>query len=189
MQEPDLELEGWQHQWRTQEAPPADLARAVEAGTRHMRRGLVGETVVTVVMGGGAIAWAIGSRRLDVIVLAIAIWILLAIAWTASTLLRRGAWQPVTATTTAFVEVSILRCERSLQAIAIQAVMYVVILLVDLVWLYHYRGESSVREFLIRPAVVIVLAIVTPALAAAALWYRRRLRRELKNLVELRRGV
>ena len=75
-------------------------------------------------------------------------------------------------------------CRRS----AIQAVLYVVILVFDFVWLYNYRAESSVREFLLRPAVVIVLTIVTPVLAAAAVWYRQRLQRELKNLVSLRRA-
>ena len=189
MQEPDLELEGWQREWRAQEAPPFDLAKKVEAGTRSMRLGIVGEVIVTIVMGGGTLGWAIISRRPDVIVLAIAVWIFVAAAWVASTLLRRGAWQPMTATTAAFVEVSILRCERSLQAISIQAVLYVVILAFDLVWLYNYRAESNVREFLMRPAVVVVLTVVTPALAAAAVWYRRRLRRELKNLAKLRRGV
>jgi hypothetical protein len=188
MQKPDLELEGWQRQWRAQEAVPPDLAKAVEAGTRSIRRGLFAEIVVTIVMGGGALGWAIVSQRPDVIVLAIAIWILIGIAWIVSTLLRQGTWQPVTATTTAFVEVSILRCERSLQAIWIQAVLYVVILIFDLVWLYNYHAESSVREFLLRPAVVVVLTIVTPALAAVAVWYRRRLQRELKNLVGLRSG-
>ena len=188
MQEQDLELEGWQRQWQTQEAVPTDLASAVEAGTRSIRRGIIAEIGVTIVMGGGALGWAFVSRRPDVIVLAIAIWILIGIAWIASTLLRRGTWEPVTATTTAFVEVSILRCERSLQAISIQAVLYVVILVFDLVWLYHYRAESNVREFLLRPAVIIVLTIVTPALAAVVVWYRKRLQRELKNLIRLRRA-
>lgn len=189
MQEHDLELEGWQRQWRAQEAVPTDLAKAVEAGTRNIRRGLIAEIVVTMVMGGGSLGWAIVSRRPDVMVLAIGIWIFIGIAWIISTLLRRGTWQPVTATTTAFVEVSILRCQRSLQAVWIQAVLYVVILVFDLVWLYNYRAESSVRELLLRPVVVIVLTIVTPALAAAAAWYRRRLQRELKNLVALRRAT
>jgi hypothetical protein len=189
MQKPDLELEGWQRQWQAQEVVPTDLARAVEAGTRNIRRGLIGEIVVTIVMGGGGLGWAIVSRRPDVIVLAIAIWILIGIAWIISTLLRRGTWQPVTATTTAFVEVSILRCERSLQAIWMQAVLYLVILVFDFVWLYNYRAESSVLEFLLRPAVVIVLTIVTPALAAVAVWHRRRLRRELTNLLRLRRAT
>ena len=188
MQEPDLELEGWQRQWQAQEVVPTDLVKAVEAGTRSIRRGIIAEILVTIVMGGVGLGWAIVSRRPDVLVLAIAVWTLIGIAWIISTLLRRGTWEPVTATTTAFVDVSILRCERSLQAIWAQVVLYVVILVFDLVWLYNYLRESSVLEFLMRPPVVIVLTIVTPALAAAAIWYRRRLRRELKNLIALRRG-
>ena len=189
MAELDLELEQWQRQWRTLEAVPLDLATSVEAGTRGMRRGLIAEIVVTIVMGGGAIGWASASPRAEVMVLAIAVWIFIAMAWVASLLLRRGAWQPVTATTAAFVEISILRCQRSLQAITIQAILYVLILTFDLVWLYFYRGESSVSEFLMRPATLFFLCLVTPVLAAAALWYRRRLQRELKNLNELSRAV
>lgn len=188
MHELDVELERWRHQWRTQEAVAPDLATAVEAGTRKMRRGLITEIVVTILMGGGAIGWAFASRRIEVVVLAVAVWILIGIAWTASMLLRRGAWQPVTATTSAFVEISILRCERNLQAIWIQAALYVVILTFDLIWLYFYRAESSISEFLMRPAVLVFVFVVTPLLAATAMWYRRRLLRELKNLVELRSG-
>ena len=103
MKEPDLELEGWRQQWNAHETVPPDLANAVEAGTRSLRRGIIAEIVVTIVMGGGALGWAIVSRRPDVIVLATAVWLFIAIAWIASMLLRRGAWQPVAATTTAFV--------------------------------------------------------------------------------------
>jgi hypothetical protein len=186
VQERDLELEGWQRQWRTQDAVPADLAKTVAAGTRSLRRGLIAEIIVTIVMGGGATAWATMSSRPDVTVLAIAIWILLAVAWAISILLRRGAWQPVASTTAAFVDVSILRCERSLQAIWIQAVLYVVIFVFDLVWLYSYLGFSSVSALLTRPAVIVFVTVVSPMLAGAAVWYRRRLLRELKNLTELK---
>ena len=186
MAELDLELEQWQRQWHAQEAVPPDLATTVETGTRRMRQGLIAEIGVTIVMGGAAIGWAFASQRADVMVLAIAVWIFIAMAWVASLLLRRGAWQPVTATTAAFVEISILRCQRSLQAIAIQAILYVLILTFDLVWLYFYRGESSVSEFLMRPATLFFLCLVTPVLAAAALWYRRRLQRELTSLRSVR---
>jgi hypothetical protein len=182
MQEIDVELARWQRQWRTQETVPPDLAKAVEAGTRNMRRGRIAEIATTVVMGGGAMAWALAARRTDVTVLAIAVWFFIAIAWTASMPLSRGAWQPVTATTTAFVEISILRCERRLQAIWIQIALYVVILTFDLIWLYYYRAESSVGEFLMRPAVLVFLFLVTPLAGAAAMWHRRRLLRELNNL-------
>jgi hypothetical protein len=186
MQELDRELEQWQRQWQLQAMVPPDLAKSVEAGTRNMRRGLIAEIANTIIIGGGVLVWAALSRRADVIVLAIAVGILFAVAWTASLLLRRGTWQPNTATTTAFVEVSILRRKRSLQAIWVQAVLYVVILVFDLVWLFHYRGESSVSEFLMRPAVLVFLLIVTPLVAAAAMWYRRRLLRELRSLRSVR---
>jgi hypothetical protein len=188
MPEMDLEFARWQRQWRAQETVAPDLAAAVEAGTRSMRRGVVAEIAVTVIMGGGSIAWAVVADRLDVTLLAIAVWIFIAVAWTASLLLRRGAWQPLSATTSAFVEISILRCERKLQAIWIQAALYVVILTFDLVWLYFYREESSVLELMTRPPTLVALLVVTPMLAAAAMWFRRRLLRELQNLTELRRA-
>ncbi len=186
MQEIDLELEQWQRQWRTQETVPPDLAKAVEAGTRKMRLGRIAEIITTLVMGGGAIAWAVAASRTEVTVLAIAAWLFLAIAWTASLLLSRGMWQPVTATTAAFVEISILRCVRRIQAIWIQAALYAAILTFDLIWLYYSREESSVTEFLMRPVVLAFLFLVTPLAAAAAMWYRRRLLRELNNLKNAR---
>jgi hypothetical protein len=186
MGEPDLELEGWQRHWQSQDAVPADLAQRVAAGTRSLRRGRIAEILTTIVMCGATALWALVSRSADVIVLAVGVWLLVAIAWAASTMLRRGISQPVTSTTSAFVEISILRCERSLHAITFQAAFYVVIVGFDLVWLYYYRAESSVQELLMRPPVIGVLTIVTPVLAAAAIWYRRRLQRELKNLISLR---
>ena len=186
MQEPDVELDQWRREWQSHEAIPADLRRKVESGTRSLRHGLVAEVLVTIVMGGGSLGWAIVSGRAEVWVLASAIWVFIAIAWTASVLLRRGAWQPATATTAAFLEISILRCERGLQAITVQAALYVIILTFDLVWLYDYRAEGDLWTFLTRPAVVLIAWVGTPVLAALALWYRRRLRRELENLTVLR---
>jgi hypothetical protein len=185
----DTELARWQGEWRAHEGIPPSLARRVERDTRRMRWGVAGEIAVTVAMGGGALGWAVTSRRPDVAILAAGVWIIIAIAWTVSILLRRGAWQPSTTTTAAFMEISILRCERGLQAITAQALLFVPILGFDLVWLYFYRGETSVWTFLTRPAVVRIAWAGTAVAAAGALWYRRRLRRELENLRSLRREL
>ena len=184
MQESDLELEGWQRLWQSQPAS-IDLRQKVEAGNRAMRHGLMLEIAVTLLMGGGSLLWAIASERAEVLVLAVAVWGFIAIAWTASILLRRGVWQPAASTTAAFLNVSILRCERGLQAIAVQAALYVAILAFDLVWLYWYLQETDVWTFLTRTLVLIVVGIVTPILGAVALWYRGRVRRELENLRRL----
>ena len=104
-------------------------------------------------------------------------------------LLRRGAWQPATATTAAFMEISILRCERGLQAIRAQALLFVLILGFDLVWLYAYRAETNLWTFLTRPAVVLIAWVGTAIAAVAAFWYRRHLRRERESLLRLRREL
>ena len=108
MQEPDRELEDWSRQWQADRSAPVDLRKMVEAGTRHMRRGRVGEVAVTIVMGGGSLAWAVSSQTPELIVLAIGIWVLLAFAWTASLLLTRGAWEPASSSTAAFLEISMM---------------------------------------------------------------------------------
>jgi hypothetical protein len=189
MREPDPELEGWQRQWQSQDAVPPDLVRAVDRGTRRMRQGIFWEIAVTVVMGGGALAWATMSSRSEIVILSIAIWLFIGIAWIAATLLRRGAWHPLSSTTTAFIEISILRCRRNLQALWIQAALYVAISTFNLVWIYQYQARTGVIEFLLEPIVIGFLALVTPTLAAIWWWYRRRLHRELNNLVTLRRSV
>ena len=186
MHEPDLELEEWQRQWHSQEHVAPDLVKAVEKGTRRMRQGIMWEIVVTVVMGGGALAWATVSLRPDVVVLSIAVWLFIGVAWIASVLLRRGAWHPLSATTAAFIDISILRCERNLQALWIQAGLYVVISAFNLAWIYYYQARTSISDFLIEPIVIGFLAVVTPLLAGIWWWYRRRLRRELANLESLR---
>jgi hypothetical protein len=187
--ESDPELERWRGEWRSQDVIPTSLARRVERETRQMRWGVAGEIAVTVAIGGCSLGWAIGSRRPDVAILAAGVWIFIAVAWTISILLRRGAWQPATTTTAAFLELSILRCERGLLAITAQALLFVPILGFDLVWLYSYREETCVWTFLTRPAVVLIAWVGTAIAAAGALWYRRRLRRELENLLRLRREL
>jgi hypothetical protein len=187
--ESDTELERWRVEWRAHDAIPPSLVRRVERDRRRMRWNVAGEIAITIAMGAGSLGWAIASRRADVAMLAAGVWILIAIAWTISILLRRGAWQPAATTTTAFIEISLLRCERRLLAITIQAWMYALILGFDLVWLYSYRGETSVWTFLTRPAVVLIAWVGTAVAGAGAIWYRKRLRRELENLRKLRREL
>ena len=188
MQEPDRELEDWRREWQADRSAPVDLRKMVEAGTRHMRRGRVGEVAITIVMGGGGLVWAVSSQTPESIVLAIGIWVLFAFAWTASLLLTRGAWEPASSSTAAFLEISILRTERRLQATVIQAVLYVVISVFDFVWLYYYLEVSDLWTFLSRPASLVFLFVVTPAFAGFLAWYRRRLHQEMKSLTALRSG-
>jgi hypothetical protein len=184
----DLELDTWRRHWQAGPAVLPSLKQRVERETRAMRRLVIGEIVVTIVFGGGSLAWAALSLRTDVFVLALGVWAFIAIAWMISFLLRRGAWTPVTATTTAFVELSILRCRRRRESIVAQAALYVMILGFDLAWIYATRpasSERSVVSFLTSGEIAWVWAL-TAALGAAAIGQRRKLARELETLMNLR---
>lgn len=187
----DLELDMWRRHWVAGSQVSPSLKERVERERRGMRRFVIGEIIVTIVFGGGSLAWAALSLRTDILVLALGVWAFLAIAWTMSFLLRRGAWTPVTATTTAFVELSILRCRRRRESIVAQAALYVMILGFDLAWIYATRptgSERSVVSFLTSGEIAWVWAL-TAALGAAAIGQRRKLARELETLMNLRRQI
>ena len=152
-----------------------------------MRRFVVGEIIVTIIFGGGSLAGC-ASLRTDVFVLALGVWAFIAIAWTISFLLRRGAWTPLTATTMAFVELSILRCRRRRESIVAQALLYFMILGFNLTWIHFARGPAAGRPviaFLTGSEFAWVWAI-TLALGVVAIKQRQRLAREFGTLMDLR---
>jgi hypothetical protein len=184
----DLELESWRRQWQAGSVVLPDLKDRVERETRAMRRFVVGEIVVTVVFAGGSLAWAVLSRRTDILVLALGIWVFTAAAWAISFLLRRDAWAPVTLTPAAFLDLSILRCRRRREGLVAQSALYALILAFDLAWIYFDRpegGRPGVLSFLASPGVAWVW-VLTAALGGVALRMRRKLRRELETLTNLR---
>jgi hypothetical protein len=189
--ERDLELETWRHHWQSASIVRVDLRERVERETRMMRRFVWAEVAVTMVVGGGAVGWAALSRRIDVLVLAIGTWAFIAIAWTISSQLRRGAWTPATATTSAFLELSILRCRRRREALIAQVVLYFLILGFDLAWIYSERTQRTPVDPIIFLTTGVVLWVwaITGALAIIAARYRRRLDRELQNLLRLQQQI
>lgn len=185
----DLELESWRHQWQAESAVAADLKARVERETRAMRRAVLGEIIVTVVFCGGAVAWALLSRRADTLVLAIGVCLFTAIAWGISFLMRRDAWAPSTSTSSAFLDLSILRCRRRREALIAESALYVIILGFNLAWIYVDRPESPpVATFLAGRDIAWVWAI-TAALGVAAVRRRARLSRELEALTNLRQRL
>lgn len=186
---PDIELETWRRQWQAQDGVPPDLRRRVERDIRLRRVAVMSAVAVTVIFGCGVPAWAVVSRRADVAVLAAAVWIFIAINWAVSRRLHRGLSGPVAATTAAFLDFSILTCQRHRRAIAAAAVLYAVMLTFNLSWIYLAQPTPiGIGAFLTSTRVVIVFAI-TVALAALAVWRRRKAGRELQSLLDLRRQV
>ena len=187
----DAELDSWRARWHTALAVAPDLKRRVEREMRLMRRFVVAECLVTLAFGGGSLGWAVLSQRTDVLVLAVGIWVFIAVAWTISVLLRHDAWSPAAMSTAAFLDLSILRCRRRREAIVAQAILYALILTFDLAWIYFTRPErasSGLLSFLTSGSVAWVW-VVTAILAAVAVRQRQRVTRELEGLMHLRRSV
>jgi hypothetical protein len=78
--------------------------------------------------------------------LAIGVWFFIAIAWVISLGLSRDILKPSAATTTAFLDLSIRRCRHRLQALFADAVLFVMILAFDLVWISPRYGPWSPRR-------------------------------------------
>ena len=177
---PDLELEAWREQWQADSAVPADLLRKVERGTRNMRLMLALEVLVTVTMGGGSTLWAIWEPRAEMLVLAGAVWLFLAAAWTFAIAGRRGTWSPAAPTTAEFVDLSIRRCRTKLAASQFGVWLYFVEMAFCLVWLYRDPARRV-------PMPAMVFGVATPVFLIGLVRYRRKTRVELAGLLELQK--
>jgi hypothetical protein len=183
----DLELDTWRREWQAETVGSTDLAARVERDTRRMRYFVIIEVVITVVLGGGSIAWSARYHPDGMIALVVGVWTFLAIAWLMSWIVRRGAWAPLASTTAAFLDLSILRCRRRRDTVFVQCALYVAILCFDLWWIRTHsppHAALALTEFLTSP-VLIAVWIVTVLLAAVAVGYYKRLGRELDSLLAL----
>ena len=175
---PDPELESWRAQWQSDAKVPADLRRKVARDTRNMRIMLALEVLVTVTIGGGSIVWAALEPRAEMLVLAVAVWIFLAAAWTFAIVTRRGAWSPAAVTTADFIELSIRRCRGKLAATQFGLGLYFAEMAFCLTWLYRDPARRV-------PGPAIVFGVVTPVFLIGLARFRRNARRELARLEEL----
>ncbi len=177
---PDLELEDWRAQWRADSRVPAGLRRKVERGTRNLRLLLALEVLVTVGLGGGSALWAAIDRNTELVVLSAAVWLFLGIAWTFAMLNRRGTWSPAAVSTSEFLGLSIRRCRRRLASAMFGAALYFAEMAFCLAWLYWDPARR-------QPLPAIIYGVATPIFLAGLVWYRRRTRAELRQLLELQR--
>jgi hypothetical protein len=189
--ERDPELATWQRQWQTNDLVPPDLRHRVERETRRLGRERYAEIVVTATIGGGAAGWALVSQRPMTVVLAIGVWFFIGIAWLTSIGLSRDILAPSADSATAFIDLSIRRCRRRLQGLVAQGLLFVMILAFDLIWIYRYQAETrpmDPRAFLTSGSMLVIWAVLA-VLVAVGVWYQRRLRGELQNLLSMQRQL
>jgi hypothetical protein len=191
----DSELELLRHAWQadTDFHPGAapDLLKKVTRQTRLMKLGLIGDSLVTVVMGGGTTAWAFLSPEPDFVLLALATWAFLFAAWIAAWQLNRGNWSPSAMDAAAFVDLSIRRCRSALRLVWFGAALFSSEVVFGLAWVYHHsEPKKSLPAWLLFGSLPIDLVwLFTLAFAGALVWYRRKKRAEMRVLLALADGV
>jgi membrane protein implicated in regulation of membrane protease activity len=185
----DLKLDDWRAQWQSEPLISPDLRKSVELHSRLMRIGLVCDVVVTLVIGGGATAWATLSSDPEIVQVAIAAWLFLAIAWAFVLTVNRGLWSPSALEATAFLELSIRRCRSTLATIWFAAALFFAEVGFGLVWAFIHSAKTNttlLRWLLFGSWQVDIVWLATVVFVTALVWYRGKKRRELARLLDLR---
>jgi len=185
----DAELEVWRRQWQSGTAVPSDLRRRVEQQSRLMKIALAADILVTIVIGGGAVVWALRSPQPDILLLAVATWLFLAAAWTFTLTVHHGNWSPSGLDTSAFVEFLARRCRGMLAAIWFAAGLFLSEIVFCLGWVYHHSPEprTPLLVWLFSNSLPIdIVWLATLAFFGFLVWYRRKKRAELAYLQNLR---
>jgi len=187
----DLDLEALRQDWQADDSVPPTLRREVVRQSRVMKIGIAGDVFVTVVIGGGTIAWALRSAEKSVWWVALAAWIFLAIAWSFVLIANRGLWAPSATDTASFMDLSIRRYRASLAATWFAATLFVAEVAFGLSWVYsHADVHESVGKWLWFSSFRIdIVWLATFAFAIGLSWFRNKKKGELARLLNLRRGM
>lgn len=184
----DTELEVWRRQWQSGPVIPLDLRRKVERQSRFMKINLICEILVTMLFGGGVIAWAACSPDAGLVLLAAGTWVYIAIAWTFGLMVNHGNWSPAAQNTAAFVDLSVRRCRGRLAAVWFAFGMFLFQMAFILGWVYHYSAahETPLGTWLFFGSIPIdIVWVFTGAFFGCLVWYRRKKRAELTYLLGL----
>jgi hypothetical protein len=187
----NTDLDEWRELWQGGPGTGSIAAELRERALRERRRQklrLLASSLVTVVIGGGVAARAIGSGDADDFVFAAEAWLFIAVSWAGTLWIDRGTWRPLGDSSSAFLDVAIDRCRGALKATFFIVVMYV-LQLAAILWLKAlYSAADPATLFRSWPVVLFGWAGV-PILVAASVFYVRRKRAELDRLIALREDV
>ncbi|MEO8594369.1 MAG: hypothetical protein ABI759_13715 [Candidatus Solibacter sp.] len=185
----DTELEVWRQQWQSGPTVPLDLRRKVERQSRFMKIALLGDILVTITIGGAAAGWAVRSPQPEIVLLAVATWVYIAIAWTFSLTVNRGNWSPSAQDVAVFVDLSVRRCRGRLAAVWFAAGLFLFQIVFVLSWVYRYSPQHRVpvlRWLFFGSVPIDIVWLCTAVFFSFLIWYRRRKLAELVSLLSLR---
>jgi len=173
--------------WQAEEVvePIPDLRRYVAHETLVARWGLLAPCGVTIVIGGTSALRAVVTGQPAEVSLAAGVWLFIVITWAASFWLARGTWSARDQTTSAFLDVSISRCESWIHAAPASIALYIGGLVLQVLWSLRFT-DRSLWEILTSWQMIVIGWLGLPAVAIAVLRFARRKRAQRDYLVSLR---
>lgn len=182
----DIELDTWRRDWQSESAVPLELRRCVERQSRWLKVMVAADVLVTVAIGGGVTGLAARSPRPDMLLLAAATWLFIAVAWTFRLTISRGLWSPTAIDTAAFVDLSIRRCRAQLAATLFGAGLFVCEMAFCLGWIYmHFAPRPPLLLWLFGSWSNGLVWLISLVFFVFLVWYRRKKRTELAWLLTL----
>jgi hypothetical protein len=185
----DDEMEMWRQQWQGQPAVAVDLIRRVERETVEMRMAWF-PLFAPAAVGFVATVFVAMSPSLGGILFVAGLWLLVAFTLLFIKWNYKGAWTPHAETTTAYLELSILRCRRKLRGFRVGRVMAVLSTAWALVGVYG--SLKNVGALKTAPGFWIAAAIFVWTIGVVAFVMHRikvKTQAELEYLLTLQRQL
>lgn len=185
MRQPDDELRDWMADWQADPEPASEVRDAIRQRVQRKSLRMALATATETIFGLGMLAFVVWSALRDpapVNVAAMACLALL-ILWATGCSLwyLRGTWRPSAETTSAFLDLSVLRCHRRLGAVHAGWWLLALELAVMIPWI--------VLSLEAKTAAFGLLAVLTVLVSAFLIVAERRTRRELREWEEMRESL
>ena len=183
----DAELDEWRREWQSDGAVPPDLRKRVERQVRILKIGLIADIAVTVGIGGATAVLAIRSPHPDMIVLAAATWLFIAVAWAFRLTSTRGRWSPAAVDSAAFTEFLVADCRRKLAGLRFGTWLFACEMIFCLTWIYYHSSRQQPVWQWLRFSAGWMDGVwaLTVVFYVFVVWYRRKKRAELERLLAL----
>lgn len=188
---PDDELREWRADWQADPEPAPEVRDAIRRRVRRQSLKLALYTAGDVTVGLLMLALVLRAAFVLPVFFNVAAMagLALVILWAVPYGLwcLRGAWRPSAETTSAFLALSILRCRRRLRTLRAGWWLLAMELAIMIPWLHLLlSSRQAARSYALAFG---YLLLVTGLAVAFLIGSKRRVRRELRELEEMRRGL
>jgi hypothetical protein len=186
------ELELWRRQWHSQPAIPIELIRKVERQTVYLKLQRL-SLILPVLVGIGTIVLAFMTPTLPWVLLSVGTWVFIIVGLVFQFRNDKDIWAPAAETTAAYVDLSIIRCRKTLNDIRYSFIFSPLLTTFVLVALYQVLADSGALRIARDYAIMAGSFLYAAGIVGIVLWLmrakRKKVEAELAYLLDLQRKL